>query len=260
MLTGILKPSSGKILVAGKDPFINRKENAMRMGVLFGQRTQLWWDLPLIDTLELHRHMYCLTSKTYSMQKTWLFEVLDLHDISKMPIRQLSLGQRMRCELAVSLSHKPSILYLDEPTIGMDVLVKQHIREYLLKINEYENITILLTTHDLSEIENICSRVIVIHDGKLLFDNTIKALRDEYMPDDLVTIKYENILKDEIIHRLRGFNKIEEGLISFLMNRKRGEVSIISEIYRNCNVIDLKITEAPIEAIVRLLYRSQGKL
>lgn len=257
MLTGILNPTTGTISIAGKDPFINKRENAMQMGVLFGQRTQLWWDLPLIDTLELHRHMYRLSKLDYEYQVKLLFEVLDLDEINKVPIRQLSLGQRMRCELAVTLLHRPAILYLDEPTIGMDVVVKEKIREYLLKLHKKENVTILLTTHDLSEIERICNRVIIINHGQLLFDGSIETLRQQYMPNALVTLKYEGNLDKRIEQRLSNYTKVDDGQINFTINRKNGESKILTDLYRHCDVIDLKIEEPPIEDIVRQLYRGE---
>ncbi|WP_184891163.1 ABC transporter ATP-binding protein [Candidatus Cardinium hertigii] len=255
MLIGVLKPSLGSVYVAGRDPFVYRQDNAMQIGVLFGQRTQLWWDLPLIDTLNLHCHMYRLSKETYLYQVEWLSEVLELQNIIKVPIRQLSFGQRMRCELAVTLLHKPSILYLDEPTIGMDVIVKSSIRDYLLKINKHDNITILLTSHDLVEIENICNRIMVINDGKLLFDGTINKLREEYMPNILVTLKYEGTIENSMMHRLNNYTEVAQRHITFNINKQKEGLSIISDLYRYCNIIDLQITESPIEDIIKELYK-----
>jgi ABC-2 type transport system ATP-binding protein len=259
MLTGILKPTSGTITVSGYDPFENRQQNAKNIGVLFGQRTQLWWDLPLIDTLELHRYMYKLPKEEFLIQLEWLFEILELKKIYKTPIRQLSFGQRMRCELAVTLLHKPSILYLDEPTIGMDVMVKRKIRQYLLEINKQENVTILLTSHDLQEIESICNRIIIINRGELLFDGTVEALRQKYMPNSIITLKCKHTISNKVINRLSNFSKLEDGYIRFTINKHKEDSSIISELYRSYEVIDLKITEPPFEDIVQTLYQEENK-
>lgn len=254
MLTGILEPSSGEILVSNRNPFAEREKNAMQIGVLFGQRTQLWWDLPLMDTLNLHKHMYRMTDKDYEERLRTLSDMLDLYEFKNIPIRQLSLGQRMRCELAVTLLHGPSILYLDEPTIGMDVIVKERIRNYLFEINKQFKVTILLTTHDLLDVEKICNRIIVINHGKLLFDGTIEKLKQEFVPDSTVTLKFSGELSEKLKKQLNNYKEIENGYVTFTINRNKNGFSIFSELCKINSIIDLKISEPPIEEIIKKLY------
>jgi ABC-2 type transport system ATP-binding protein len=180
MLTGILVPSGGTVEVLGFDPARQRKRLARRIGVVFGQRTQLWWDLPLRDSLELLRHMYRVPEPRFRENLAIAQEVLDLDPFLDSPVRQLSLGQRMRGDLAAAILHDPALLVLDEPTIGLDLLAKDHIRTFLRRYNEERGVTMLLTTHDLGDIEQLCDRVIVIDHGRLQFDGDADALRARF--------------------------------------------------------------------------------
>jgi ABC-2 type transport system ATP-binding protein len=176
MLTGILVPSSGSLSVAGLDPSRSRTELARRIGVVFGQRTGLWWDLPLRDSFELLRRIYRVPVPTYERNLAAFVELLDLQSLLAQPVRQLSLGQRMRGDIVAALLHDPEILYLDEPTIGLDLLSKQRLRGFLRELNAERGTTILLTTHDLVDIEQVCRRVMVIDQGRLAFDGDFAAL------------------------------------------------------------------------------------
>jgi ABC-2 type transport system ATP-binding protein len=176
MLTGILVPSSGHLRVADLDPSRSRTELARRIGVVFGQRTGLWWDLPLGDSFELLRRIYRVPQATYAHNLATFVDLLDLGDLLGQPVRQLSLGQRMRGDIVAALLHDPQILYLDEPTIGLDVLSKQRLRGFLRELNTERGTTILLTTHDLVDIEQVCRRVMVIDRGRLVFDGDFPAL------------------------------------------------------------------------------------
>jgi ABC-2 type transport system ATP-binding protein len=176
MLTGILVPTSGSLTVAGLDPSRSRTELARRIGVVFGQRTGLWWDLPLRDSFELLRRIYRVPQPTYDRNLAAFVELLDLQDLLAQPVRQLSLGQRMRGDIVAALLHDPQILYLDEPTIGLDLLSKQRLRGFLRDLNSDRGTTILLTTHDLVDIEQVCRRVMVIDRGRLAFDGDFAAL------------------------------------------------------------------------------------
>ncbi|MBB5780196.1 ABC transporter ATP-binding protein [Nonomuraea jabiensis] len=176
MLCGILTPTSGRVRVAGLDPSRRRTSLARRIGVVFGQRTTLWWDLPLADSFELIRHLYRVDRVTFRSRLGELTETLDLGEFLRTPVRQLSLGQRMRGDLAAALLHAPDVLVLDEPTIGLDVVSKAGIREFLQRVNAERGTTVLLTTHDLGDIERLCRRVMVIDHGRLAFDGTLDDL------------------------------------------------------------------------------------
>ena len=180
MLTGILVPSEGEIRVAGLNPVQQRRELAARIGVVFGQRTQLWWDLPLIDSLNLLRHLYRLPEQRYNENLKRLRATLALDEFIYTPVRQLSLGQRMRGDLAAALLHEPELLYLDEPTIGLDVVAKARIREFLRTLNTERNVTILLTTHDMDDVETLCERMLIIDHGRKLYDGTVTAIRQRF--------------------------------------------------------------------------------
>ncbi len=180
MLTGILMPSSGHVRVAGLEPMPDRRELAARIGVVFGQRTQLWWDLPLIDSLHLLRHLYRVPETRHQTNLVQLRSMLDLDEFLQTPVRQLSLGQRMRGDLAAALLHDPELLYLDEPTIGLDVVAKARIREFLLRLNAEQGTTVLLTTHDMDDVELLCSRMVIIDHGLKLYDGSVADIRERF--------------------------------------------------------------------------------
>src|SRR5437870_2042997 len=180
MLTGILVPSGGEMSVAGLNPLLQRRELARHIGVVFGQRSQLWWDLPLIDSLRLLRHLYRVPEERHNANLAGLRSMLALDEFIDTPVRQLSLGQRMRGDLAAALLHDPELLYLDEPTIGLDVVAKARIREFLLALNAERGVTILLTTHDMDDVETLCPRMLIIDHGRKLYDGTVADIRERF--------------------------------------------------------------------------------
>lgn len=180
ILSGILTPEEGTCLINGLVPWKNRIEHVRNIGVVFGQRSQLWWDVPVIDSFELLKEIYRTDSLTYRRNLEQLTEMLDLSDLLKMPVRQLSLGQRMRCEIAASLLHDPEILFLDEPTIGLDAVSKLAVRNFILRLNQEKNTTVILTTHDMQDIEALTNRIILIGKGSILLDGTINDIRKGY--------------------------------------------------------------------------------
>lgn len=180
MLTGILKPTSGYCRINGKIPQDNRQDYVRDIGAVFGQRTQLWWDLALQETYVVLKEIYDVPEKAFRKRMDFLNEVLDLNEFIKDPVRILSLGQRMRADIAASLLHNPKVLFLDEPTIGLDVSVKDNIRRAITQINQEEETTILLTTHDLSDIEQLCDRIIMIDKGQEIFDGTVTQLKQSF--------------------------------------------------------------------------------
>lgn len=191
MLTGILMPSSGEVSVLGRRPVADRIANAREIGVVFGQRTQLWWDLPLAESFELHRRLYRVADSSFRINRAELVEMMELSSFIERPVRQLSLGQRMRAEIAMALMHEPRILFLDEPTIGLDVVAKDVVRKFLARTNRERGTTIILTTHDLQDIEEICPRLIMVDEGRLLFDGPLAELRVTFGARRRLTLEFD---------------------------------------------------------------------
>ncbi|MCF0149468.1 MAG: ATP-binding cassette domain-containing protein, partial [Clostridium sp.] len=197
MMTGILTPSSGVISIDGIIPYENRQENAKDIGVVFGQRTQLWWDLPLSETFSLLKDIYVVNDKDFKERMEFLDEVLELNEFMLNPVRTLSLGQRMRADLAAALLHNPKIIYLDEPTIGLDVVVKEKVREAIKEINKKYGTTVILTTHDLKDIEELCNRIIIIDNGIKIYDGSLKDIKDNYGYITTMEVQVKNLSESE---------------------------------------------------------------
>lgn len=254
MLTGILVPTSGDIKVNGVIPYERRKELAKDIGVVFGQRSQLWWDIPVIDSFELHKYIYKIPHDKYEERLHSYIELLDMQDFMNKPVRQLSLGQRMRAEIALALIHEPKILFLDEPTIGLDVVGKYNIREFLKYINKERKTTILLTTHDLKDIEEICDRLLIVNDGVCFFDGTVSELKSsmgnvrkkvtlEFAEDPgNVEIPQANLLKDNGPKKVYEFSENSDILSSLGMLQK------------DIQIKDISIEEADIEEVMRSVF------
>lgn len=209
MLTGILVPSEGKMCVAGFDPVRQRRELAQCIGVVFGQRTQLWWDLPLIDSLRLLRHLYRVPQERFAANLAQLRSMLALDEFIETPVRQLSLGQRMRGDLAAALLHDPALLYLDEPTIGLDVVAKARIREILQQINAERGVTVLLTTHDMDDIEMLCPRMMIIDHGRKLYDGSVEAIRERFGGERALIATLDATELARLPHDARGYPMLD---------------------------------------------------
>src|SRR5688572_2441144 len=180
MLCGILVPTSGQIEVNGLIPHKNRMENARQIGAVFGQKTQLWWDVPVIESLRLFRDIYKVPETQFKHNLNMFNELLDLHEFQNTPVRQLSLGQRMRSDLCAALLHSPEILFLDEPTIGVDVLAKERFRTFIRDLNREHQVTVLLTTHDILDIEKVCKRMMIIDHGQVIYDGLVSGMKDSF--------------------------------------------------------------------------------
>lgn len=254
MLTGILEPSSGRIEVDGRDPQKERKKNAMNIGVVFGQKTQLWWDLPVKESFRLLKEIYEVSDEDYEERIDEFDEVLQLSDFWDQPVRKLSLGQKMRCELAASFLHHPKIVYLDEPTIGLDVAVKERIRGFIKKMNREENITVMLTTHDIDDIEDLCDRIVVLDEGKKIYDGQLDSLVNRFTSRRLVMETRET---EDIELDLRGIKTIEQedGHIEIVFDREIISASdLMREVLERFEVLDFQIREPDIEAVVKKIY------
>lgn len=264
MMTGILTPTSGEVHVNGIIPYENRQKNAMDIGVVFGQKTQLWWDLPLSETFTLLRDIYEVDQKRFAFQMDFLSEVLELKDFILQPVRTLSLGQRMRGDLAAALIHNPKVIYLDEPTIGLDVVVKESVRKAIRKINETYGTTIILTTHDLMDIEELSSRIIIIDKGRMLYDGNAKHIKETYgyMADieiqtvntiDLSEVQFIKALDQEFI-----MLQAEENRLKVQFNKNRTTTTEITKrLMGKLDITDFTIHEPSIEDIVKKIYRNE---
>ena len=257
MLTGILTPTSGEILCNGFVPWRDRTRYVATIGVVFGQRTQLWWDIAVVESFKLLKEIYGLSDAAYRERMALFDRVLGLSAYLHQPVRKLSLGERMRCDLAASLLHRPPLLFLDEPTIGLDVVAKASVREFLQEINAREGTTVLLTTHDLSDIETLCRRVIVIDHGRLLFDGALEELRDRILPVTSIVFDVKTAPQPALLS-WQGLSIFEVGLHRYRMDVDRRSVSpaaAVKEIVNRFDVADLSIEEPQIEEVVKRIYR-----
>lgn len=254
ILSGILTPDSGSCKVLGRVPWKERVQHVANIGVVFGQRTQLWWDLPVIDSFELLRDIYRVPPKDYEKTKDELINRLDLGSIINTPVRQLSLGQKMRCELAASLLHSPSILFLDEPTIGLDAVSKLAVREFIKELNSEKKVTVILTTHDMDDIETLCSRVIVIGKGHILSDGSLDELRKRVTKERRLIVELEN---NKFDISLEGSYLVKcEGNRAFINFDPQiiTPAKLISTISSTYEIKDIFIENPPIEETIANLY------
>ncbi|HEW6443671.1 TPA: ATP-binding cassette domain-containing protein [Streptococcus pneumoniae] len=263
MLTGILKPTSGFCRINGKIPQENRQDYVKDIGVVFGQRTQLWWDLALQETYSVLKEIYDVPDAVFQKRMDFLNDVLDLKEFIKDPVRTLSLGQRMRADIAASLLHNPKVLFLDEPTIGLDVSVKDNIRRAITQINQEEETTILLTTHDLSDIEQLCDRIFMIDKGQEIFDGTVNQLKETF--GKMKTLTFElRPGQNHVVSQFVGISDIhvtrKELLLNIQYDSSRYQTAdIIQKTLSDFAIRDLKMTDVNIEDIIRRFY-SKGAL
>ena len=262
MLTGILVPSSGTAEVAGLVPWERRRDLARRIGVVFGQRTQLWWDLPLIDSFELLRHVYRVPAERHARVLAVMRELLGLDGFLDTPVRQLSLGQRMRGDLAAAMLHEPDILYLDEPTIGLDVVAKARVREFLAGLNRDRQVTIMLTTHDLADVEQLCSRLIIIDGGRLIFDGSLAEIRRRFGSFRTVVVDLAESTTGEGADDWRSLLpdgaeviRIEGPRVAIRFDsRQLTAADVIGRVVAHHQIRDLTLEEPEIEEIIRGIY------
>lgn len=261
MMTGVLVPTGGLIKVHGTAPWRNREKNAMHIGVVFGQRSQLWWDLPLVDSFTLLGKMYRMSEASYRRRFDEFVDLLDLGPFLDRPVRQLSLGQRMRGDLAAAMLHEPSILYLDEPTLGLDSVARDRMRDFIAEMNRESGTTIVLTTHDLVDVEALCERVVFIDQGRVLYDGSVAALKAAYAPHRTLIVQLASGLTASRAVELLGPDvpgevTAEEGptlRIRFEARRISAQ-EVISAVTSRCPVTDLSIVEPELEDVMRTLY------
>src|SRR5580704_5831602 len=254
MLTGILVPTSGEVRVAGLTPWKRRKENARNIGVVFGQRSQLYWDLPLVESFELLRAIYGVPADQYRRNMREFVEILEMGDFMRTPVRQLSLGQRMRGDFAAALLHDPPIVYLDEPTIGLDVVAKEAIREFIARINAQRGATIILTTHDLADVERLCRRIVLIDEGTLIYDGDIERIKRKYGRFRTLIVRFSEPIAQPQLDGAE-LTAVEDHTARFRFDRNLQHADLLvrqaSERYR---VEDVSLEEPGLESIIRRIY------
>jgi ABC-2 type transport system ATP-binding protein len=259
MLTGVLVPSGGRVQVLGRDPHRQRVANAKEIGVVFGQRSQLWWDIAFIESLNLIAKMYEVPSDRYQQLLKQFSETLELDELLRVPIRNMSLGQKMRAELAATLIHEPKVVYLDEPTIGLDLIVKERIREFIKKQNREQNITVMLTTHDLGDIEELCERVLIIDTGRIIFDGPIHTIKERFGKYREIT--FETAADFQQVNAPVGADVAaqEARRLTLRFDRTLTSASqVAAAVMNQIEVKDFSLSEPNLAAIIKQIY--QGAL
>lgn len=257
MLTGVLVPTSGNIMVFNKVPYKNRKNNSMKIGVVFGQKSQLWWNVPVIESLRLIKEIYKISDEKFQKNLDLYSEILNLNELLKVPVRQLSLGQRMKCDLAASLIHEPEILFLDEPTIGLDVGTKDKLRNFIKEMNRQKGITVFLTTHDMQDVEELCSRVMLINHGEKIYDGDLDALKKKYVSYRVLKVQFDRRIEKEQFQKLECVKNIEvveeeEYTKWFRFNYKEISVAdIVHELLNSYRIIDFSTEDPMIEEVIK---------
>jgi ABC-2 type transport system ATP-binding protein len=256
MMTGILHPSAGAIEVLGMNPANERKELSYKIGTVFGQKSQLWFHLPPLDSFNLLGNIYEMDKSKLKKRIEMLKEIFEIGDLMDVPVRKLSLGQRIRCEIAASILHEPEIIFLDEPTIGLDVVVKQKIRELILQLNKEEKTTIFLTSHDAGDIEQLCKRAIIINHGEVVLNETIKRLKYDYLNKKEIHIKYNEIVNLDNCNL--NIIKNKGNAVKVQVDTSKQDIEeVITNLIKCGKVNDITISEAPLEEVISLIYRQK---
>ncbi len=254
MLTGILVPTSGTIEVAGLVPYDRRNENARNIGVVFGQRSQLYWDLPLVESFELLRAIYSIPQDRYRRNLQGFIEMLEMDPFLRTPVRQLSLGQRMRGDFAAAMLHDPRIVYLDEPTIGLDVVAKEAIREFVRHINQERGTTIILTTHDLADVERLCRRIILIDRGTIIYDGGVERIKEQYGTHRTLVLTLTEPHPNPVLEGA-DIESNDRGLVRYRFDRRLVRADqLIREATQRYELRDVSIEEPALESIIRRIY------
>jgi ABC-2 type transport system ATP-binding protein len=263
ILTGILTPSSGTVVVDGLVPYLKRTQNAKKIGVVFGQRTQLWWDLPLNESFTVLKEIYQIPEADYKERLAYFDGLFGLSEFIKQPVRQLSLGQRMKADIVASLLHNPKLLFLDEPTIGLDVIAKENIRKTIHDINRKYNTTVILTTHDLADIEELCNRILMIDQGKIIYDGNVELIRERFGSKKLITFTVKSneeankidvsmfLSQDPDIHLT-----IEDNKANLVFNKLKIAIKDVTyHVLNQVDVLDIDIADDQLENIIKAIYR-----
>lgn len=255
VMSGILVPDKGECRILGRNPWKERIAHVKNIGVVFGQRSQLWWDVPVVDSFELLRDIYKIPTAEYRRTMEMLLDTLGLQNIINNPVRQLSLGQRMRCEIAASLLHNPKILFLDEPTIGLDAVSKIAVRQFIKRINQEQKVTVILTTHDMNDIEALADRILLIGKGRILYDGNLENLRSRFGGSKIVTVDFA---EHSELPKIQGVKPLSSttGRAVLDVDTRRIKVSeVVAALSEQMELLDVTVENPPIEEMVVQLYR-----
>lgn len=259
MMTGVLQPTSGEILVGGIVPYKNRTKNAQEIGVVFGQRSQLWWALPLIESFKLLKDIYQISDADYDSMLEFYRSIVDIESLLHKPVRQMSLGQRTLSDILAAFLHNPGIVFLDEPTIGLDVSMKAKIRTLIHALNKEKNTTVILTTHDMGDVDALCQRIVIIDKGKMLYDNDIEHLKSFFGSYRTLKIRVDGNNEDnaEIIRKeVDGFSvSHDDEWISILVDEdKKGVMDVLNNLQKSHKIRDMKLEEISTEEVIKKIY------
>jgi ABC-2 type transport system ATP-binding protein len=260
MLTGILYPTSGQAQVLGFVPWKDRRKLAYQIGSVFGQKPQLWYHLPPIDTFYLFAKIYELEDRAFKQRMNFLIEAFEIGDLVHTPVRKLSLGQRMRCEIAASLLHRPQVIFLDEPTIGLDVVAKQNIRDTIKLLHEQDGTTIFLTSHDAGDIESLCKRVIIVNHGTILYDDRLSNLKRRYLTRKEIDVRFAEALTDGF--RMDGVDILKVGTYGVKLQFDTREMpvdAVIQRLMADRAVVDINVLDPPLEEIIARIYKEPAE-
>ena len=255
MLSGILVPTSGNVQVGGIVPYVKRRENAKHIGVVFGQRSQLYWDLPVSDTFDLYESLYDIPHQKFQENCRYFTEILDMEKFLDQPVRQLSLGQKMKANIAIALLHDPEVLYLDEPTIGLDIVSKKVVRKAIKTINQEKGTTVLLTTHDMHDIDAICNRLIMINEGTKLFDGTLEAFKKEYEHEIIIRLEFENEVPP--LKEIEGVDLIQlkDNILEVKLSERKSTRTILMKLIEVYSPQNIFVKEPAIEDVVENAFK-----
>lgn len=258
IMTGVLHPTSGETDILGFTPWKDRVKYVSNIGVVFGQKSQLWWDIPALDTFELHRELYNIPKDEFIKRRDYMIEKLGIQEIVKKQVRQLSLGERMRCEVVLSLLHNPKIVFLDEPTIGLDIIAKDKIRDFIREFNEKQNTTFIITTHDMSDIEELCERIVIINHGGIVYDGLLKEVRNKFAHKKIIDCKFLKKVNGKEL-KIKNCNIIakNEYEVTFELDTKNSKIpDLIYFLIKTFgeDIDDVDIRDPPIEEIIKLIY------
>ncbi len=259
MMTGILEPTSGEILINGNVPYQNRTENAQEIGVVFGQRSQLWWALPLVESFKILKDIYGVSDADYEAMLTLYKSLVDIEPLLHKPVRQMSLGQRTLSDILAAFLHNPKIVFLDEPTIGLDVAMKAKIRTLIHALNKEKNTTVILTTHDMGDVDALCQRIVIIDKGKMLYDNDIEHLKGFFGSYRTLKIRIDGDLKqlaEKIDSELPDFSvSADDEWISILVDEEKAKVmEVLSQLQKSYEIRDMQLEEISTEEVIKKIY------